>query len=109
MGPIIKLKYLLNLLYLLQFLLLNMILIWQLFEPVDRARYWKLVKESCNIYKTDQIRKPLFYSLFCFHSFIIFHLTLLQLFLAFSLSGFLFACTIFLHFYFLQVTQVIQI
>jgi hypothetical protein len=70
MGHIIKLKYVLNLLYLLQFLLLKVILIWQLFEPVDRARYWRLVKESFNIYKTNQIRKPLFYSSFCLHSFI---------------------------------------
>jgi hypothetical protein len=49
MCPIIKLKYVSNLLYLLQFLLLKTIKIWQLFEPVDRARYRKLVKESFNI------------------------------------------------------------
>lgn len=109
MGPIIKLKYVLNLLYLLQVLLLKIILIWQLFEPVDRERYWELVKKSSNMNQNNQIRKPLFYSSFCLYTFIIFHLTFLPLFLAFSLSGFLFACTIFRCFYLLQVMQVKQI
>jgi hypothetical protein len=98
--PVINLKYASNLSYLMMFLLLKVILIWQLFEPVDMARYWRLDYSN----KKDF---TVFFTLSLYLYYI--SLKIFPLFLAFSLSGFLFACTPFLCFYFLKVMQDKQI